>query len=93
MLAYFYSSFASDLSRISSDFYPVKLLFHCFDLFFLLITFWINSNGSHETNSAITLMTSTINPQIYWATESSTISPISSVKRPSIASYDSDHFT
>lgn len=31
--------------------------------------------------------------ELHWATESSTISPISSVKRPSIASYDSNHFT
>lgn len=59
----------------------------------LFITFSMSSNGSHAMNPAMTLITSTISSHILWATESSTVSPVTSAKSPPMVSYASNRFT
>ena len=70
-----------------------KAIFTALVLWLLFITFSVNSNGSQDKNSAMTLMTSIMSPQILWTTVSSSVSPVSSANRPPMVSYDSKRLT
>ena len=93
MTVLMFLSFASDLSCLPGYFYPAKCFLHCNDLIVLLIIFLVNSNGSHEINSATTLRLLRSADLIRLTTESSTVSQDSSVKRHPTGSYDSKRTT
>ena len=70
-----------------------KAIFTALVLWLLFITFSVNSNGAQDKNSAMTLRTSIMSPQILWTTVSSSVSPVSSANRPPMVSYDSKRLT